>query len=199
MIKHVQEPVFRRVKYDLSKMTIFERFMFVSKNPPRLVLEKDFIITLKNDLQIIIPSNFITDGASVPRAIWAVPGFSPYGILLEGGIPHDFAYQYGYLLSITKNGFNYSEQSLKMKQIYGDKFPENTTPIFVGKDQKFFDNFLREVCQFSTDSKIISNSAYLALRYFGYHAWNKYRNNGPGAYNFNSLKYPGLNHNGYIF
>lgn len=39
---------------------------------------------------IIVPEGFLTDLASVPRALWA--GFSPFDEYLEAAIPHDWGY-----------------------------------------------------------------------------------------------------------
>ena len=38
----------------------------------------------------VVPAGFETDGASVPRLLWAV--FSPAGVLFQAAIVHDYLY-----------------------------------------------------------------------------------------------------------
>jgi hypothetical protein len=37
----------------------------------------------------VIPAGYKFDGASVPRWLWAVTGYMPYGLHLEGALVHD--------------------------------------------------------------------------------------------------------------
>lgn len=47
------------------------------------------------DWSIEIPKGFRCDGASVPRALWLVLGFSPTDPALLAAFPHDFSYRNG--------------------------------------------------------------------------------------------------------
>ena len=51
---------------------------------------------------IVIPKNFVFDGASVPRLFWSL--FTPAGLLLVPGLIHDYAYQCDKLWIRGRNG-----------------------------------------------------------------------------------------------
>lgn len=198
-ILDVGEPVFTRVRYNFSDLTTTDSIKFILKNPPRLKLEQMFHVFLKDGTILVVPPQFITDGASVPRFIWPIPGFSPFGVLLEGGVLHDFAYQYGYLLAVYDPARRYPEESLLLRAQYSHVFNYDQVPIFIGKDHKFFDEVFKDVCIFTSGAQIVPTLAYKALWWKGDVVWDKYRTHGPGVFNHNSLGLPGLNHNGVIF
>ena len=50
--------------------------------------------------EYIIPAGFTFDGASIPKFLRTF--FSPVGVLLIGGLVHDYAYKYKTLLEIDK-------------------------------------------------------------------------------------------------
>lgn len=62
-------------------------------------INKDFHYEIKGTAYVI-PKGFEFDGASVPKflAAW----LSPVGVLLMGGLVHDYAYRYGTLLKKNK-------------------------------------------------------------------------------------------------
>ena len=62
-------------------------------------LAEDFNYTL-NDKDYVIPAGFKFDGASIPKFLH--PFFSPVGVLLMGGLVHDYAYKYQTLLMKNK-------------------------------------------------------------------------------------------------
>ena len=62
-------------------------------------LAEDFNYTL-NDKDYVIPAGFKFDGASIPKFLH--PFFSPVGVLLMGGLVHDYAYKYETLLMKNK-------------------------------------------------------------------------------------------------
>ena len=45
-----------------------------------------------NDIEYIIPEGFVFDGASIPKFLRTF--FSPVGVLLMGGLVHDYVYKY---------------------------------------------------------------------------------------------------------
>ena len=185
MIKIIDAPSFSRVKYDFSGVSFWNKVKFVLNNPPRLILTEDMRIELTNGTVIVIPKGFITDGASVPRWFWAIPGFSPFGPLLEGGIPHDFFYQYGYFLTEYDEDIKYSATEISIRNQYG------LHVHYFHEDQEFGDKVLYETVKFSNGSSIISTITYKVLRLFGHYAWDDYRVYGPSIYYENSLQIPG--------
>lgn len=67
--------------------------------PGEFVLMHDFDLDVrfgyaKNDslFRIVVPRGFITDFASVPKTIQAIPGFDVNGQSRDAAIPHDYAY-----------------------------------------------------------------------------------------------------------
>lgn len=99
--------------------------------------------------EYVIPKNFVFDGASVPKflASW----LSPVGILLLGGLVHDFIYKY---------------QTLVLK---GKKKCE---PNFT---QKEADIIFRDINIEQNGIHVLNYAAYYALRLGGFMAWNAHR------------------------
>ena len=98
----------------------------------------------------VIPRGFIFDGASVPKPLrsW----LSPMGVLLQGGLVHDWCYKY---------------QSLK----HSGKTKGHTEK----KTQKWADQLFRDICIDVNGFKVINYLAYFALRIGGFMAWNGHR------------------------
>ena len=113
----------------------------------------------------LFPKGFETDFASVPRFLWPVA--APMGILRYGSIPHDFGYQHRFLLTV-----------------HGQRVCE-------GESRKFFDRLMLDITIAKTGAKKRAWVAYVLVRAFGWIAWNKYRKEGPVAYNENSLHLKG--------
>ena len=165
--------------------------------PTRYRLTEDWIITLDDGLPIVFPRGFETDLASVPGVMWSVPGFAPTGVLLCGGIGHDFFYQYGYWLTPFSKKQYFPESSHALREQFPALFG-NLIPVFVGRSKEFADNLLAGITIEATGATFVARSAEMALHMFGHTAWNKYRTHGPGAYNSNSLGLPGLTKKGPI-
>ena len=112
---------------------------------------KDFHFSIDGE-DYIIPKGFVFDGASVPKFLhtW----LSPMGVLLIGGLVHDYAYKYTVLL---KKGRKSSGNV--MKQADADKV---------------FRDINIEVNGFRT----INYLAYWALVLGGFVAWKGHRKNG---------------------
>lgn len=108
-----------------------------------------------NGQAYVIPKGFIFDGASVPKflASW----LSPTGILLLGGLVHDFIYKYETLV-------------LKGKK----KCEPNFT-------QKEADELFRDINIEQNGIHVLNYAAYYALRLGGFVAWNGHRKNGAKA------------------
>lgn len=114
-------------------------------------ITKDFYFSLKGE-EYVIPQGFEFDGASVPKflAMW----LSPTGVLLMGGLIHDYGYKYGTLLRSDRTTI-------------GDK------------SQKWMDTLFRDICIQQNGFKLLNYLAYWALRLGGFVAWNGHRKHEP--------------------
>jgi len=161
--------------------------------PTRFRLHGNWIIILDDGLPLVFLDGFESDLASTPRFVWAIPGYSPTGVLLEGGIAHDHYYQYQYFLTFYRPELHqyYPEESLALREQFPLLFTEYI-PVFVGRNQAYADNLLAKITIEAHKAKFIAESAELALKKFGTCAWSRYRSKGPSAYNSNSLGLPGI-------
>lgn len=110
-------------------------------------IAEDFNYTLNGE-NYVIPAGFQFDGASVPKflATW----LSPTGVLLMGGLIHDYAYKYETL-----------------KKISGDTMGKIT--------QKQADIIFRDINIEQNGFHLLNYLAYWALRIGGFVAWNGHR------------------------
>ena len=97
--------------------------------------------------EYVVPAGFQFDGASVPKFIATF--LSPVGVLLMGGLVHDYAYKYASLK--TKSG------------------------ELLDLDQKESDILFRDICIEVNGFKVLNYLAYWALRLAGFVAWNGHR------------------------
>lgn len=111
-------------------------------------IAKDFHYTL-NGQNFVIPKGFEFDGASIPKFLhtW----LSPVGVLLMGGLIHDYGYKYATLLKKDK------------KNTIGSR------------DQKWMDQTFRDINIEQNGFHFLNYLAYWALRLGGFVAWNKHR------------------------
>ena len=65
------------------------------------VILKDFKYTL-NGTEYVMPKGFTFDGASIPKFLRSF--FSPVGVLLMGGLVHDYMYKYAACKPADKKG-----------------------------------------------------------------------------------------------
>jgi len=109
-------------------------------------LVEDFIYYIDGD-KYRIPRGFIFDGASVPKFFrsW----LSPMGVLLIGGLIHDYGYKYTIILRMDGTA--------------------------VAKDQKAMDKLFRDISIEVNGFKLLNYIAYYALRAFGFIAWSGHR------------------------
>ena len=108
---------------------------------------KDFNYSLKGQ-NFVIPKGFKFDGASVPKFL--AQFLSPVGVLLIGGLIHDYGYKYQTLL-------------LKNKKTNGIR------------SQKWMDEVFRDINIEVNGFYFLNYLAYWALRLGGWVAWNKHR------------------------
>jgi len=115
------------------------------------VVAKDFHYTIYGE-DFVIPKGFQFDGASIPKFLhtW----LSPTGVLLMGGLIHDYGYKYETLLRKGKK-----------------------TTIGI-KDQKWMDQTFRDINIEQNGFHLLNYLAYWALRLGGFVAWNGHRKRG---------------------
>ena len=101
-----------------------------------------------NGNEYIIPAGFQFDGASIPKFLRTF--FSPVGVLLVGGLVHDYMYKFAALKRTGKGGLLLVDQK-KADQIFRD--------INIEVNGFYFMNYL----------------SYWALRLGGWVAWNGHR------------------------
>lgn len=111
-------------------------------------IEKDFHYSIRGE-DFVIPKGFEFDGASVPKflASW----LSPVGVLLIGGLIHDYGYKYA---SLLKKGKKTSLDNLS---------------------QKDMDIIFRDINIEQNGFHLLNYLAYWALRIGGFVAWNGHR------------------------
>ena len=103
-----------------------------------------------NDVEYIIPAGFQFDGASIPKFLRTF--FSPVGVLLIGGLVHDYMYKYAACKPADKRrGSLLLVDQKKADQIFRD--------INIEVNGFYFMNYL----------------AYWSLRLGGFVAWNGHR------------------------
>ena len=99
--------------------------------------------------EYVIPKGFTFDGASIPKFLRTF--FSPVGVLLMGGLVHDYMYKYAACKPADKKG-----QLLLV-------------------DQKRADEIFRDIGIEVNGFFLMNYLAYWSLRLGGFMAWNKHR------------------------
>ena len=99
--------------------------------------------------EYVIPAGFQFDGASIPKFLRTF--FSPVGVLLMGGLVHDYGYKYATLLKKNK---------------------KDTIGI---KDQAWMDKTFRDINIYVNGFYTMNYLSYWALRIGGFVAWNGHR------------------------
>ena len=102
-----------------------------------------------NGEKFVIPAGFKFDGASIPKFLH--PFLSPVGVLLIGGLIHDYAYKYETLLKSNK---------------------KDTMGVIT---QKKADEIFRDINIEINGFYLMNYLAYWSLRLGGFMAWNKHR------------------------
>jgi len=97
----------------------------------------------------VIPAGFTFDGASIPKFLRTF--FSPVGVLLVGGLVHDYAYKYTTLLEKNK---------------------KNTMDKLT---QKRADEIFRDININVNGFYVMNYLAYYSLRLGGWVAWRGHR------------------------
>ena len=111
-------------------------------------IAKDFEYELNGE-NFVIPAGFKFDGASIPKFLHTF--LSPVGVLLMGGLVHDYAYKYETLLKKNK---------------------KDTMGVIT---QKTADAIFRDINIEINGFYLMNRLAYYSLRLGGFMAWNKHR------------------------
>ena len=98
-----------------------------------------------------IPAGFQFDGASVPKFLATF--LSPVGVLLMGGLVHDYGYKYATLMKDDGTDIGY-------------------------RDQAHWDRIFRDICIEVNGFKFLNYLAYWTLRLAGFVAWNGHKKRG---------------------
>ena len=112
------------------------------------ILKEDWKYNI-DGTEYVIPAGFQFDGASIPKFLRTF--FSPVGVLLIGGLVHDYAYKYKTLLKKNKK----------------DTMGEIT--------QKKADEIFRDINIIVNGFYSMNRLAYWSLRLGGFVAWNGHR------------------------
>ena len=144
--KYKDYPVMRPIRIATKGKGFFKMILMWILGTRHWEIAKDFEYEL-NGTKYIIPSGFKFDGASIPKFLHTF--LSPVGVLLLGGLVHDYAYKYAALL--PKKGELLLLDQKKADEIFRD--------INIEINGFYFMNYL----------------AYWSLRLGGFMAWNKHR------------------------
>ena len=116
-------------------------------------LAEHWSFQLTADTVIVIPKNFVFDGASIPRPLWSV--LTPIGLLLIPGLIHDFGYKYQQLWTRTPEG--------------------EVVPYMRGADKQDWDRLFLKVGINVNGFALVNVIAWLAVRLVGGWSWRKHR------------------------
>ena len=151
-IKYKEMPHMKPITIETKSKGFFGGIWMWIATSRKWEITTDFLFTIDNT-NYVIPKKFIFDGASVPKAGGLRSWLSPMGILLVGGLVHDFLYKHEVLLLAGKK--------------------KATSK----KTQKWCDQLFRDINIDVNGFKIINYGAYYALRLGGWLAWRKHRKN----------------------
>jgi len=144
--KYKDYPVMRPIRIATKGKGFFKMIMMWILGTRHWEIANDFEYEL-NGTKYVIPAGFKFDGASIPKFLHTF--LSPVGVLLLGGLVHDYAYKYAALK--PKKGAVLLLDQKKSDEIFRD--------INIEINGFYFMNYL----------------AYWSLRLGGFMAWNKHR------------------------
>ena len=144
--KYKDYPVMRPIRIATKGKGFFKMIMMWILGTRHWEIANDFEYEL-NGTKYVIPAGFKFDGASIPKFLHTF--LSPVGVLLLGGLVHDYAYKYA---------------ALK---------PKKGAVLLL--DQKKSDEIFRDINIEINGFYFINYLAYWSLRLGGFMAWNKHR------------------------
>ena len=144
--KYKDYPVMRPIRIATKGKGFFKMIMMWILGTRHWEIANDFEYEL-NGTKYVIPAGFKFDGASIPKFLHTF--LSPVGVLLLGGLVHDYAYKYA---------------ALK---------PKKGAVLLL--DQKKSDEIFRVINIEINGFYFMNYLAYWSLRLGGFMAWNKHR------------------------
>ena len=151
--KYKDYPVMRPIRIATKGKGFFKMILMWILGTRHWEIAKDFEYEL-NGKKYVIPSGFKFDGASIPKFLHTF--LSPVGVLLLGGLVHDYAYKYAALLPKKREAFAKKGELLLL-------------------DQKKADEIFRDINIEINGFYFMNYLAYWSLRLGGFMAWNKHR------------------------
>ena len=146
--KYTDYPLMKPLRIATKDKGFFKMILMWLLGVRHWEIAKDFEYEL-NGNKYVIPAGFIFDGASIPKFLHTF--LSPVGVLLIGGLVHDYAYKYA---------------ALK---------PKNKKDAILILDQKKSDQIFRDINIEINGFYLMNYLAYWSLRLGGFMAWNKHR------------------------
>ena len=146
--KYTDYPLMKPLRIATKDKGFFKMILMWLLGVRHWEIAKDFEYEL-NGNKYVIPAGFIFDGASIPKFLHTF--LSPVGVLLIGGLVHDYAYKYA---------------ALK---------PKSKKDAILLLDQKKSDQIFRDINIEINGFYLMNYLAYWSLRVGGFMAWNKHR------------------------
>ena len=146
--KYKHFPVMRPIPIKTKGKGFFKMIMMWIFGVRHWEIAEDFKYGINGD-KFVIPAGFKFDGASIPKFLHTF--LSPVGVLLIGGLIHDYAYKYKTLLK------------------------EDKTETMGDISQKKADEIFRDINIEINGFFLMNYLAYYSLRLGGFVAWNKHR------------------------
>lgn len=111
--------------------------------------------------KIIIPKDFVTDGASIPRFCWSLTGLIPSGVHLGAAVVHDYLYEHRGHLVRGELSFGKSERYDFWIVCASDW------------NRKECDDMFRRIMTDAGETVWKREAMYWAVRVFGQAAWDR--------------------------
>ena len=146
--KYSQFPTMRPIPIKTKGKGFFKMILMWLLGVRHWEIVNDFDYELNGE-KFVIPAGFKFDGASIPKFLHTF--LSPVGVLLIGGLVHDYAYKYETLLKKNK---------------------KDTMGVIT---QKKADEIFRDINIEINGFYLMNYLAYWSLRLGGFMAWNKHR------------------------
>ena len=146
--KYSDYPLMKPIKIATKGKGFFKMILMWLLGVRHWEIAKDFEDEI-NKQKFVIPAGFKFDGASIPKFLHMF--LSPVGVLLIGGLVHDYAYKYETLLCKNK---------------------KDTIGVIT---QKKADQIFRDINIEINGFYLMNYLAYWSLRLGGFMAWNKHR------------------------
>ena len=146
--KYSEFPLMKPIPIRTKGKGFFKMIMMWLLGVRHWEIAKDIVYEIEGE-KFVIPKGFKFDGASIPKFLHTF--LSPVGVLLIGGLVHDYAYKYQTLLKHNKKDTMGVITQKRADQIFRD--------INIEINGFFLMNYL----------------AYYSLRLGGFMAWNKHR------------------------